>query len=186
MHKLAVIYGSDRTGRFCEVVGGWVLAELARLGGFEVDLVDPARLTLPRPFGSRSESVRQLGMRLAAADAFLVVTPEYNRSFPGVLKELIDSESEAWRGKPVAFVSYGGISGGLRAVEQLRLVFAELHAVTVRDAVSFSNARDQFNEGRPADAQRAAGALRVMMSRLAWWSAALKAARRQEPYPAAA
>ncbi len=76
---------------------------------------------------------------LSEADAFIVVTPEYNHSFTASLKFVLDLVYEPWQGKPVAFVSYGGISGGLRAVEQLRLVFAELHAVTVRDTVSFAN-----------------------------------------------
>jgi NAD(P)H-dependent FMN reductase len=186
MHKIAVIYGSDREGRFCDVVAGWVLAELAQQHDVQVDVLDPLQLELPRRFGTGSAAVQRLRDRLDAADAFLVITPEYNRSFPAALKSIIDSASEPWQAKPVAFVSYGGISGGLRAVEQLRLVFAELHAVTVRDAVSFSNAWDRFEGGRPVDAAQAARALRVMMARLKWWSAALRTARRQAPYAAAA
>jgi NADPH-dependent FMN reductase len=63
--------------------------------------------------------------RIAAAEAFVVVTPEYNHGYPAPLKALIDSSGAEWYAKPIAFVSYGGISGGLRAVEQLRLVFGE-------------------------------------------------------------
>jgi len=62
--------------------------------------------------------------------AFVVVTPEYNHGYPAPLKSLIDSVGREWQAKPVAFVSYGGVSGGLRAVEQLRQVFAKLHMVT--------------------------------------------------------
>ena len=68
------------------------------------------------------------------------MTPEYNHSFPAALKNVIDWHGPQWHVKPVGFVSYGGISGGLRAVEQLRLVFAELHAVGIRDTVSFHSA----------------------------------------------
>lgn len=84
--------------------------------------------------------------RIAAADAVLIVTPEYNHSFPGPLKTSIDSLRDEWKAKPVGFVSYGGIGGGLRAVEALRLVFAELHAVTVRDTVSFHNPWSRFEQ----------------------------------------
>ena len=87
--------------------------------------------------------------RLAAADAFVVVTPEYNHSYPAPVKTLIDWHFTEWQAKPVGFVSYGGMSGGLRAVEHLRGVFAELHAVTVRDTVSFHGAWDRFGPDAP-------------------------------------
>jgi NAD(P)H-dependent FMN reductase len=112
-----------------------------------------------------------------------VVTPEYNRSFPAPLKALIDEVGPEWRGKPVAFVSYGGVSGGLRAVEQLRLVFAELHAATIRDGVCFANAWDQFDEtGRLRDADRAERAMATMLGQLHWWASALRTARNTVPY----
>lgn len=184
MHKIALIYGSDREGRFCDIVAGWVLSELQQRPELATDIVDPLRLELPRRFGTGSAPVQRLRERLAAADAFVVVTPEYNHSFPACLKALIDSADEAWHAKPVAFVSYGGISGGLRAVEQLRPVFAELHAVTLRDSVAFPNAWDAFDDGRPVR-QEAVRAFRHMLARLLWWSSALKAARLREPYAAA-
>ncbi len=85
---------------------------------------------------------------MAEADAFLVVTPEYNHGYPAALKELIDSVYEPWHAKPVAFVSYGGASGGIRAVEQLRQVFAELHAVTLRDGVQLCQGLVEVRCGR--------------------------------------
>jgi NAD(P)H-dependent FMN reductase len=117
------------------------------------------------------------------ADAFIIVTPEYNHSFTASLKSIIDFFFEPWQGKPVAFVSYGGISGGLRAVEQLRLVFAELHAVTIRDSVSFAAPWNRFDTGgrldNPAEAMRL---LDRMMARLEWWTQALVTARSDRPY----
>ena len=102
---------------------------------FQLDVIDPAD---PSPGPSIDERPsRSLQQRLGQADAFVIVTPEYNHGYPAPLKALIDSSGAEWHAKPVAFVSYGGVSGGLRAVEQLRLVFAELHAVTIRDSVSF-------------------------------------------------
>ena len=80
--------------------------------------------------------------------------------------------------KPVAFVSYGGLAGGLRAVEQLRQVFAELHAMTIRDTVSFHLAHTAFDtSGQPLDETAAAGAAKAMLDELAWWAHALRNAR---------
>ncbi|MGA5305426.1 NADPH-dependent FMN reductase [Nucisporomicrobium flavum] len=120
---------------------------------------------------------------LGLADAFVVVTPEYNHSYPAPLKAIIDGHFSEWRAKPVAFVSYGGLSGGLRAVEHLRPVFAELHAVTVRDTVSFHGARQCFGgDGLPVDPGSTAAAGR-MLDGLAWWGHTLRDARVLRPYP---
>jgi NAD(P)H-dependent FMN reductase len=128
-----------------------------------------------------------LWQRLAAAEAFVVVTPEYNHGYPAPLKSLIDSVGAEWHGKPVAFVSYGGISGGLRAVEQLRLVFAELHTVTLRDAVSFAGAWEQFDEaGQLIEPERPRRTMATMLARLQWWALALRNAREAAPYAPAA
>ncbi|WP_199510077.1 NADPH-dependent FMN reductase [Nucisporomicrobium flavum] len=120
---------------------------------------------------------------LGLADAFVVVTPEYNHSYPAPLKAIIDGHFSEWRAKPVAFVSYGGLSGGLRAVEHLRPVFAELHAVTVRDTVSFHGARQCFGgDGLPVDPGSTVAAGR-MLDGLAWWGHTLRDARVLRPYP---
>src|SRR5690625_2965869 len=76
---------------------------------------------------------------MTAADAFILVHPEYNHGYPAALKQLIDAYVSEWQAKPVAFVSYGGISGGIHAAEQLRTVLGWLHAVPVRDGVILSN-----------------------------------------------
>jgi NAD(P)H-dependent FMN reductase len=121
--------------------------------------------------------------RIAEADAFVVVTPEYNHGYAAPLKSLIDSVVAEWQAKPVAFVSYGGASGGLRAVEQLRLVFAELHAVTMRDAVSFASAWEQFDgAGALREPDRAEQSMATMLGRLRWWATALRDARKVTPY----
>jgi NAD(P)H-dependent FMN reductase len=131
------------------------------------------------------EAVQQLGARLADADAFVIVTPEYNHSFPAQLKIVIDWNRVQWQAKPVAFVSYGGRSGGIRATEQLRQVFGELHAVSVRDGMSFHGPQGRFDaSGRPADATGARIAAKVMLDRLSWWARALSDAREKNPYSA--
>lgn len=186
--RLGIIYGSTREGRLCEAVGGWVASEIGARGGFTTDVIDPLELKLPaRHAREPGAEVRALRRRLAAADAFIVVTPEYNHGYPAALKQLIDSASAEWHAKPVGFVSYGGISGGLRAVEQLRLVFAELHAVGLRDTVSFAQAWDRFGaDGTLSDPSGPRLALNTLLTRLSWWSQALADARQVQAYGAAA
>jgi NAD(P)H-dependent FMN reductase len=182
--NLAVIMGSVRAGRLCDTITAWLVDEIGARGGLAVDVIDPARLVAAATdTAAAAAETADLSRRLDRADAFVVVTPEYNHGYPAALKHLIDSFKTEWRAKPVAFVSYGGVSGGLRAVEQLRLVFAELHAVTVRDTVSFANAWDQFEaDGRLRDREPARERLATMLDRLAWWSTALSAARKSRPY----
>lgn len=172
--KIGLIYGSAREGRFCDRVAQWV-GQMAAGAGFEVDAIDPAE----------KERDHELQRRIGACDGFVVVTPEYNHGYPAPLKALIDSVGAEWQAKPVAFVSYGGISGGLRAVEQLRQVFAELHAVTIRDSVSFAGAWEQFDSaGVLMEPERAERSMGRMLARLRWWATALSTARTMSPYPA--
>jgi NAD(P)H-dependent FMN reductase len=184
--RLAIIVGSTREGRLAPAVAAWFAARAGTRADLTLDVIDLADTRLPNVLSrTRSPEVDALGARLAAADAFVVVTPEYNHSFPAALKTAIDWYSREWHAKPVGFVSYGGMSGGLRAVEHLRHVFAELHAVTVRDTVSFHGAWTQFSpEGQLLEAEGARRAAHVMLEQLAWWAQALKAARARRPYAA--
>ncbi|MFC9426587.1 NADPH-dependent FMN reductase [Streptomyces sp. NPDC056987] len=186
--KLAVILGSNREGRFGPVVSDWFLSRAAERADFTTELIDLAGVELPTALSFRPEpTVRaeldKVSAPLADADAFVVLTPEYNHSFPATVKSLIDWHYAEWQAKPVGFVSYGGISGGLRAVEQLRQVFAELHAVTVRDTVSFHHAGGHFDEaGRPKDSAGCDAAATAMLDQLAWWGLALREAKAVRPY----
>ncbi|MEU4897690.1 NAD(P)H-dependent oxidoreductase [Streptomyces sp. NPDC044780] len=188
--QLAVIVGSTRDGRFGPKVAGW-FADRARLrSDMTVDIVDLAETPLPtslthRPGPDELAALEAVSPRLARADAFAVVTPEYNHSYPASLKNAIDWHFTEWQAKPVGFVSYGGISGGLRAVEHLRPVFAEVHAVTVRDTVSFHNAGGLFDpDGRLKDPEGPDTAAKAMLDQLAWWARALRTARATHPYGA--
>ncbi len=179
--RVAVIFGSTRPGRFCDTVVRWTVECLAASEKFQLDVIDPAESSAA-PFVDERPS-QSLQQRLGQADAFLVVTPEYNHGYPAPLKALIDSSGAEWHAKPVAFVSYGGVSGGLRAVEQLRLVFAELHAVTIRDSVSFPSAWEQFDEsGALRNPERAQRGMETLLARLNWWAVALRNARAAKPY----
>jgi NAD(P)H-dependent FMN reductase len=102
-----------------------------------------------------------------------------------VLKSAIDWNYTQWQAKPIGFVSYGGRAGGIRAVEQLRQVFCEMHATTIRDNISFHGAASQFDsDGRPLDAQDCEAAAEVMLDQLTWWALALSEARAKRPYKA--
>ncbi|MFG2720954.1 NADPH-dependent FMN reductase [Streptomyces sp. NPDC048416] len=186
--KLTVVVASNREGRFAPVVADWFLARAREHQGLDIDVVDLADVELPTTL-SRDPSpavAAQLALitpKLADADAFVVITPEYNHSFPASLKNVIDWHFAQWQAKPVGFVSYGGISGGLRAVEQLRQVFAELHAVTVRDTVSFHQAQGLFDEdGEHREPLQADAAVKKMLDQVAWWALALRDAKRTRPY----
>ncbi|MFF7081388.1 NADPH-dependent FMN reductase [Streptomyces lavendulae] len=187
--KVGVLVGSVRTGRFADKISGWFVSEAGRRDDMEIhviDLSEPAlveelKLSLD-PLGTPGEAPN-LAARIDGLDAYVVITPEYNHGYPASLKLAIDYVYSEWRAKPVGFVSYGGIAGGHRAVEQLRQVFAELHAVTLRDTVSFHNAWEKFDdEGRPHDEDGASKAASVLLDQLAWWGVTLREGRAARPY----
>jgi NAD(P)H-dependent FMN reductase len=134
----------------------WFASQACRHGELDVDIIDLAQTWLPDVLTCDGSTplppVQDLAPWLAAADAFVIVTPEYNHSFPASLKNAIDWYGDVWKTKPVGFVSYGGRAAGLRAVEALKPVFTELHAVSVRETVSFHDHPRQFDAGgRPTD-----------------------------------
>jgi NAD(P)H-dependent FMN reductase len=187
--RLAVIIGSTRNGRFGPTVAGWFAARARRRGDLDVDLIDLAEAGLPQTLTDQDEpipaQVRALAPRLNAADAFAVVTPEYNRSFPAPLKTAIDWYYEEWHAKPVTFVGYGRESGGLHAIEQLRQVFTELHAVAIRDAISLPRYWEQFaaDGSWPKTGADCNTAVTTTLDQLSWWALALRDARARFPYP---
>ncbi|MDG9717052.1 NAD(P)H-dependent oxidoreductase [Streptomyces sp. DH24] len=184
--EVTLVIGSNRHGRFGPVVADWLLAHLRDHPDLVPSVVDVAATDLPMSLARGPRAATALAdvtPKLARADAFVVLTPEYNHSFPAGLKNLIDWHYSEWRAKPVALASYGGLSGGLRAVEHLRQIFAELHAVTVRDTVSFHNAGAAFDdEGTLKDPSGPDAAAKLMLDQLAWWARALREARRTAPY----
>ncbi len=189
--KIGVLVGSVRHGRFADKVSQWFLSEIGKRDDMEthvIDLSEPAladelKLTLER--SPAPDGAPTLAERVGGLDGFVVVTPEYNHGYPAALKLAIDYVYSEWRAKPVGFVSYGGMAGGHRAVEQLRQVFAELHAVTLRDTVSFHMAWEKFDDaGRPRDLEGAAKAAAVLLDQLAWWGVTLREARAVRPYAA--
>ncbi|MFC9661840.1 NADPH-dependent FMN reductase [Nocardia sp. NPDC127606] len=183
--KLAIIIGSVRDGRFGPVVANWFAQQVD--DRFEVDIIDLADTTLPAlpavppaldPDPVRPADMRDLTDRLAAADAYVIVTPDYNRSYPAALKAAIDWHFTQWDAKAIGFVGYSGGSGGLLAIEHLRQVFNELNAHTVRHYVSFPRYYMLFDEtGQLHDPQEPEAAATALLDQLHWWTSALVAAK---------
>ncbi|PJE94720.1 FMN reductase [Streptomyces carminius] len=193
--NLAVIVGSVRQGRFGPVVARWFAGQAERYGRFTVDVIDLADVPLPpvlppvppafTPDLPRPAELAGLTRRLTAADAYVVVTPDYNRSFPASLKAAVDWYYAEWQGKAVGFVGYSGASGGLLAIEQLKQVFGELNAHTVRDSVSFPRYFELFDaDGQLLEPERAEGDAKQLLDQLEWWGSVLREARLARPLPA--
>jgi NAD(P)H-dependent FMN reductase len=192
--KLAVIIGSVREGRFAPAVASWFVDQASAHGRFEIDLIDLAQAELPLvlpavppamdPAPDRPAGMADLTRRLDEADAFVILTPDYNRSYPAALKAAIDWHFTQWDSKAIGFVGYSGGSGGLLAIEHLRQVFTELNAHTVRNYVSFPRYYLLFDaDGHLLEPTEPAAAAQAMLDQLHWWSSALTAARK---VPAAA
>jgi len=190
--KLQVIVGSTRPTRAADRVVPWVVNRAALHEAFETEVIDLRDWQLPM-FGEHMGSigdpndpsysdqlVRQWNKKIAEADAYLVVTPEYNHSIPGELKNAIDSVffSFAFRNKPMAVVGYSvGVSGGIRAIEHLVQVAVEIEAAPLRSTVVLPFVDKAFTEdGEPTDPATEIS-MQVLLDDLAWWAAALHNAR---------
>jgi NAD(P)H-dependent FMN reductase len=155
MLRLAVIIGSTRPGRVGEAVARWVHECAQRRGDAEFELVDIEAFGLPLldepvPAALSSDYVhdhtRRWSETVAGLDGFVFVTPEHNHSVPASLKNAIDFLYAEWNDKAAGFVGYGS-AGGVRAVEHLRLVLAEVQVATVRNQVMLS-LREDFEDYR--------------------------------------
>jgi NAD(P)H-dependent FMN reductase len=184
MLKIAIILGSTRPGRNGEAVGQWVYGiakkrididfELVDIKDFNLPLLDEP---IPPSMGQYSkEHTKMWSAKIDSFDAYLFVTAEYNHGIPGALKNAIDFLFKEWNNKVAGFVSYGS-AGGVRAVEQLRLVMAELKVATVRTQVQLSLYTDfeNFTKFKPAPFQE--NAVNTMLEELIAWGSALKELR---------
>jgi NAD(P)H-dependent FMN reductase len=144
MPRLQVVIGSTRPGRVGLPVGRWFAAHARAHGAFDVELVDLLELDLPfmdEPNHPRlgqytHQHTKDWSAKVAAADAFVFVTPEYNYGLTAPLKNAIDFLHNEWLYKPVGFVSYGGVAGGTRAVQMLKLVLTTLKMTPLFEAVT--------------------------------------------------
>ncbi|MTE21006.1 NADPH-dependent FMN reductase [Streptomyces sp. TRM43335] len=183
--RTVVVVGSARDGRLAPDVARWFSEQTDQREDIVTDVLDLVDAPLPADLAPTAPSAAALRPRLASADAFVFIVPEYNRSVPGPLKTLIDSFNSEWEAKPVGFVCYGlSMAGGVRAVEHLRQIFAEFHSVGMKDTVSFPRILDHYGaDGRfPADPEGAGAAAKLMLDQLVWWARALRDAKARHPY----
>ncbi|PZG00841.1 NADPH-dependent FMN reductase [Micromonospora deserti] len=177
--QLAVIIGSTREGRMGDRVGRWFVDQARQHDQVTVTVVDLADYDFPASYPAEPTApMRSFAARIGQAEAFVVVTPEYNHSFPASVKQAIDYAYDEWQAKPVGFVSYGCGSVGLHAVDQLRTVFTALHAVTMRDVVGVDLLCDEPMLATD-ELGRTAG---VLLDQLCWWGLALRDGRARRPY----
>jgi len=184
MLNIAIITGSTRPGRKSDVVARWVFDIASRRKDATFEVVDIASFNLPLldepapPSLHRYEKphTKAWAAKIAGFDAFVFVTPEYNHSTSGALKNAIDYLFREWNDKAAGFVGYGG-AGGTRAVEHLRLVMAEVKVADVRAQVALSLFTDfeKFVTFKPAAHQEQA--VIAMLDDLVGWGEALKTMR---------
>jgi NAD(P)H-dependent FMN reductase len=194
--RLAIIVGSTREGRASDRFLPWLVERADGHGGFSVEVLDLRDWNLPMfqetagtiSAGYSTDSVRRWNEHVAAADAYLFVTPEYNHSVPGVLKNAVDNvvASYAFRNKPAGFLAYsGGLVGGARAVEHLAAIAIEAELAPLRNSVLIAQVGRAFDgDGRPVD-PATDFALTILLDDLAWWANALRQARRAGELPPA-
>lgn len=184
MLKIAVIIGSTRPGRVGESVGKWVHSLAQKRTDAEFELVDIEDFNLPLldepvppSMGKYSkEHTKTWAAKIDSFDGYVFVTPEYNHSICGALKNAIDFIYREWNNKAAGFVGYGS-AGGARAVEHLRLVMAEVQVATVRNQVSLSLFSDFENYTVFKPDPRHEKSLSQMLDQLVPWTAAMKTVR---------
>lgn len=185
MVKLAIIIGSTRPGRVGEAVAQWVSELAQKRRDAEYELVDIKAFNLPLldepiPPLQRNYSkdhTKKWAAKVASFDGYVFVTPEYNHGTSGALKNAIDFLYAEWNNKAAGFVGYGS-AGGVRAVEHLRLVMAEVQVATVRNQVMLSLFTDFENFTGFKPDPRHEDSVSKMLDQLVAWSGAMKTLRK--------
>jgi len=180
MTKIGIILGSTRPGRKGETVANWVLDVAAKRPDAEYELVDLLDYNLPHLDEATPPAMGQYSQphtiewanKIASFDGYIIVTPEYNHSTSGALKNAIDFLYNEWNNKAVGFVSYGA-AGGTRAVEHLRLIAGELQLADVRAQVALSLVTDFENWTKFLPSERHEQSLNVVLDQVVAWSSAL-------------
>ena len=191
MTQIGVILGSTRPGRRGKQVADWVLERAVQRDDATFELVDLADYPLPHldeplppSLGQyQNEHTKAWARTIDSFDGYLIITPEYNHSTSGVLKNAIDYLYAEWNNKAVGFVSYGS-AGGVRAVEHLRLVAGELQMADVRQQVKLSLISDFENYSVFKPAAEHLPALDTTLDQVVAWSRALAPLRNAQPLAA--
>lgn len=175
---IPIILGTARANRRTGQAARLVLAEAQKRNEIEAELIDVKDFHLPATDNSEeSEEALSWKEKMDRADGLVIVAPEYNHGYPGELKMMLDMLYESYEHKPVGIVGVGGGSGGMRMVEQLRLVAIELKMVPIREAVYFFRIKQAFNDSGSVNDSTVYERLEKFFSELIWYAKALKAAR---------
>ncbi|MEO5891846.1 MAG: NAD(P)H-dependent oxidoreductase [Ferruginibacter sp.] len=188
MFNLKIIIASTRPGRKGPALGAWIFEVAKGNPGFDAELLDLAVINLPffdEPHHPRlgqyqHEHTKNWSKTIDAADAFIIVTPEYNFGYPATIKNALDFLFNEWNYKPVAFVSYGGVAAGTRCVQMLKQVVTAQKMMPVTESVNipfFTNFINEQGVFVPDDGiKKSADA---MLSELLKWTTALKTMRKK-------
>ena len=185
MARLGVIVASVREGRAGEPIAQWFLDVAQTHGGFEVELVDLKTVDLPllsernHPRFQKYEQPKTIAWSktVAALDAFAIVTPEYNFGMPPALVNALDHLYHEWSYKAAGFVSYGGVSGGLRSVQMAKALLTTFKIVPMVEAVTVSFVAKAVVDGKFAATEQHEKAAKTMLDELVKWTAALSSLR---------
>jgi NAD(P)H-dependent FMN reductase len=185
--RTAIIIGSTRPGRNGEAVAKWAYDIAQKRSDAEFELVDIKDFNLPlldepvpASMGQYSKPhTKRWAAKIASFDAYVFVVPEYNHGISGALKNAIDFLFAEWNNKVAGFVSYGG-QGGVRSVEQLRLVMSDLQVADVRSQVILSLVTDFENFTIFKPHPRHEKSVNEMLDQVIAWSGALKTLREKQ------
>lgn len=184
--KLHVIIASTRPGRVGPTVARWFHEIARRHAGFDTELVDLADFRLPVYDEPRHPVLQQYehehtkawAKSVAAADAYVLVTPEYNYGPTPALVNALNYVSKEWNYKPAAFVSYGGISGGMRGVQATKPTLNTLKMVPINEAVVFPMVSQHMDtQGALAASELQTASATALLDELHRWATALKSMR---------
>jgi len=185
MPKLTVVVASVREGRGGEAIAQWFVARAKEHGKFDVQLADLKELKLPildEPHHPRlkkyvHDSTKAWSAIVDASDAFVFVTPEYNYTLPPALVNALDTVYHEWTYKPIGFVSYGGVSGGMRAVQTAKLMVTGFKMMPMIEAVNIPFFSQLMDAGVFKSNEVHDKAAPVMLDELLRWANALKILR---------
>jgi NAD(P)H-dependent FMN reductase len=187
MTNIKILAGSNRPGRFNIHVANWVHDIAQSLDTTAtIELIDLQELNLPfldevhTPMSGKYENKHTIewAQTIKETDGFIIVTPEYNHSYPAVLKNALDYLFAEWQFKPVSFVSYGGMAGGARAVEHLRGVAGELSMFDLRSQVMLPSYWEKMDEsGAYQFTEDQAGQVTKLLEQTIFWAEHMKSAR---------
>lgn len=185
MNRLKIITSTTREGSSGIAVAHWITELAKSTGEFEVELLDLKEIALPfmdEPHHPRMqkythEHTKQWSATIDAADAFIIVLAEYNFGFPAPIKNAIDYLFKEWQYKPVGFVSYGGISGGLRSTQMLKQVVTTLNMMPLQEQVNLPFFSKSIVDGVFQPDERVNDAGKVLLKELERWSESMKTLR---------